>query len=134
MIIIKAATPGYESAEPVILQGHLDMVCEKAAGCEKDMDREGLDLAVDGDYVYAKGTTLGSDDGIAVAMAMAVLDADDLPHPRVEAVFTTDEEIGLLGAAVLDVAPLKGRKMYLHSQLCRRQYQHLRSACLPCAL
>lgn len=111
VIIIKEATPGYESAEPVILQGHLDMVCEKAAGCEKDMDREGLDLAVDGDYVYAKGTTLGGDDGIAVAMAMAVLDADDLPHPRVEAVFTTDEEIGLLGAAVLDVSPLKGRKM-----------------------
>ncbi len=111
VIIIKEATPGYESAEPVILQGHLDMVCEKATGCEKDMDREGLDLAVDGDYVYAKGTTLGGDDGIAVAMAMAVLDADDLPHPRVEAVFTTDEEIGLLGAAVLDASPLKGRKM-----------------------
>ena len=80
VIIIKEATPGYESAEPVILQGHLDMVCEKAAGCEKDMDREGLDLAVDGDYVYAKGTTLGSDDGIAVAMAMAVAAALDALH------------------------------------------------------
>ncbi len=111
VIIIKPAAPGYENAEPVILQGHLDMVCEKASGCTKDMDREGLDLAVDGDYVYAKGTTLGGDDGIAVAMAMAVLDDKDLPAPRIEAVFTTDEEIGLLGATALDVSPLRGRKM-----------------------
>lgn len=111
VIIIKEATPGYENAEPVIIQGHIDMVCEKAPGCTKDMDREGLDLAVEGDTVYAKGTTLGGDDGIAVAMAMAVLDAKDLPHPRVEAVFTADEEIGMLGAAELDVSPLKGRRM-----------------------
>ena len=111
VIIIKPAAPGYENARPVILQGHLDMVCEKAPGCAKDMDREGLDLAVDGDYVYAKGTTLGGDDGIAVAMALAVLDDRALPAPRIEAVFTTDEEIGLLGADALDVAPLKGRTM-----------------------
>lgn len=111
VIIIKPAAPGYEDAQPVILQGHLDMVCEKAPGCTKDMDREGLDLVVDGDFVYAKGTTLGSDDGIAVAMALAVLDDKDLPAPRVEAVFTTDEEIGLLGASALDVSPLKGRKL-----------------------
>ena len=111
VIIIKPAAPGYEAAQPIILQGHLDMVCEKAAGCPKDMDREGLDLAIDGDYVYAKGTTLGSDDGIAVAMAMAILDDQSLPAPRIEAVFTTDEEIGLLGATALDVSPLKGREM-----------------------
>lgn len=111
IIIIKEATPGYEQAEPVILQGHLDMVCEKEPGCTKDMETEGLDLEVDGDYVRAKGTTLGGDDGIAVAMALAVLDAKDLPHPRLEAVFTVDEEIGLLGAGSLDVSPLKGRKM-----------------------
>lgn len=111
IIIIKEATPGYEQAEPVILQGHLDMVCEKEPGCTKDMETEGLDLEVDGDYVRAKGTTLGGDDGIAVAMALAVLDAEDLPHPRLEAVFTVDEEIGLLGAGSLDVSPLKGRKM-----------------------
>ena len=111
VIIIKPAAPGYEAAQPIILQGHLDMVCEKAAGCPKDMDREGLDLAIDGDYVYAKGTTLGSDDGIAVAMAMAILDDKSLPAPRIEAVFTTDEEIGLLGATALDVSPLKGREM-----------------------
>lgn len=111
IIIIKEATPGYEQAEPIILQGHLDMVCEKEPGCTKDMDKEGLDLEVDGDLIRAKGTTLGGDDGIAVAMALAVLDADDIAHPRVEAVFTIDEEIGLLGADSLDVSPLKGRKM-----------------------
>lgn len=111
IIIIKEATPGYEQAEPVILQGHLDMVCEKEPGCPKDMAKEGLDLEVEGDYIRAKGTTLGGDDGIAVAMALAVLDADDLPHPRLEAVFTVDEEIGLLGAGSLDVSPLKGRRM-----------------------
>ena len=111
VVIIKEATPGYEHAEPVILQGHMDMVCEKAPDCEKDMEREGLDLAVDGDTVYARGTTLGGDDGIAVAMALAILDADDIPHPRVEAVFTTDEEIGMLGAVAMDVSMLRGRRM-----------------------
>lgn len=112
VIIIKEATPGYESAEPVILQGHMDMVCEKAPDCAKDMDQEGLDLAVEGDTVYAKGTTLGGDDGIAVAMALALLDADDIPHPRLEAVFTVDEEIGMLGAVGMeDVSMLRGRRM-----------------------
>ena len=111
VIIIKEATPGYELAEPVILQGHMDMVCEKAPGCAKDMEKEGLDLAVDGDTVYAEGTTLGGDDGIAVAMALAILDADDIPHPRLEAVFTVDEEIGMLGATALDVSMLRGRRM-----------------------
>ena len=109
VIIIKEATSGYESAEPVILQGHMDMVCEKAPGCAKDMEKEGLDLAVDGDAVYAEGTTLGGDDGIAVAMALAILDADDIPHPRLEAVFTVDEEIGMLGADAMDMSVLKGR-------------------------
>lgn len=111
LIIVKEATPGYEHAAPVILQGHMDMVCEKAAGCSKDMAREGLSLRVDGDTVYAEGTTLGGDDGIAVAMALAILDADDLPHPRIEAVFTVDEEVGLLGAAGLDAGCLQGRRM-----------------------
>ncbi|WP_312637103.1 aminoacyl-histidine dipeptidase [Oscillibacter sp.] len=110
IIIIKEASYGYENAEPVILQGHLDMVCEKAPECAKDMAKEGLDLVVDGDLILARGTTLGGDDGIAVALAMAILDADDLAHPRVEAVFTVDEEIGMLGADVLDVSPLKGKR------------------------
>ena len=112
VIIIKEATAGYENAPAVILQGHMDMVCEKAPDCEKDMEKEGLDLAVDGDTVYARGTTLGGDDGIAVAMALAQLDADDIPHPRLEAVFTVDEEIGMLGAVGMeDVSMLRGRRM-----------------------
>ena len=111
VILIAPATAGYEDAPAVILQGHLDMVCEKAPDCGKDMTREGLDLAIDGDFVYAKGTTLGGDDGIAVAMALALLDAKDLPHPPIEAVFTVDEEIGLLGAAALDVSHLRGRRL-----------------------
>ena len=111
IIIVKAATPGYENAPTVILQGHLDMVCEKEPGCPKDMDREGLDLLVEGDFVTARGTTLGGDDGIAVAMALAILDANDIPHPRLEAVFTVDEEIGMLGAVAMDVSPLQGRQL-----------------------
>ena len=87
------------------------MVCEKAPDCAKDMEKEGLDLAVDGDAVYARGTTLGGDDGIAVAMALAALEDEALPHPRLEVVLTTEEEIGMLGAAALDVSPLRGRKL-----------------------
>ena len=111
IIIIKEAAPGYEGAEPVILQGHLDMVCEKEPGCPKDLEREGLDLEVDGDFVTARGTTLGGDDGIAVAMALALLDAQDIPHPRLEVVLTVDEEVGMLGAAALDASPLRGRTL-----------------------
>ena len=111
VILIKPATPGYEGAAPLILQGHLDMVCEKEPACPKDMARDGLDLVVEGDYVSARGTTLGGDDGIAVAMALAILDSGELPHPRLEAVFTVDEEVGMLGAAGLDVAPLQGRTL-----------------------
>lgn len=111
VIIIKEASAGYENAQPVILQGHLDMVCEKTADCPKDMEKEGLDIYVDGDFVRAKDTTLGGDNGIAVAMAMAILEDKTLSHPRVEAVFTVDEEIGLLGAGSIDVSPLKGKTM-----------------------
>ena len=111
VIIIAPASPGYETAEPVILQGHLDMVCATAPDCDKDMGREGLDLFVDGDWIGARGTTLGGDDGIAVAMALAILDDPSLPHPRLEAVLTVDEETGLYGAAGLDVSPLQSRTL-----------------------
>ncbi|MBQ9458832.1 MAG: aminoacyl-histidine dipeptidase [Oscillospiraceae bacterium] len=111
VIVKKPASSGYENAAPVILQGHIDMVCEKSADCAKDMAREGLELAVDGDVIYAKGTTLGGDDGIAVAMLLAVLDDDKLAHPPIEAVFTSDEEVGLLGAAALDASALQGRRL-----------------------
>ena len=88
IVIFSPGTPGYESAAPVILQGHMDMVCETAPDCTKDMACEGLDLFVDGDTIGARGTTLGGDDGIAVAMALAILDADDIPHPPLEVVIT----------------------------------------------
>lgn len=110
VIIIKEATPGYEAADPVIIQGHMDMVCQQAPGCTKNMDKEGLDLVVDGDTILARDTTLGGDDGIAVAMGLAVLDAKQLQHPRVECVFTVDEEIGLHGAVGIDTAPLKAHR------------------------
>ena len=97
--------------KPVILQGHMDMVCEKEAGCAKDMATEGLDLYTDGDCIRAKGTTLGGDDGIAVAMALALLESDDKDLPPIEAIFTVDEEIGMLGAAAIDVSDISGRTM-----------------------
>ncbi|MEG0291319.1 MAG: aminoacyl-histidine dipeptidase [Anaerovoracaceae bacterium] len=110
VIIIKEATKGYESAEPIILQGHIDMVCEKESGVDFDFTKDGLKLKLDGDILTADGTTLGGDNGIAVAMEMAVLASDDLAHPRIEAVFTTDEETGLFGAESIDVSMLKGKK------------------------
>ena len=118
VIIFAPGTPGYESAAPVILQGHMDMVCETAPDCTKDMAREGLDLFVDGDTIGARGTTLGGDDGIAVAMALAILAAGDIPHPPLEVVITVDEETGMLGAAALDASVLKGiEKAILASDL-----------------
>ena len=110
VIIIKEASAGYENRDPVILQGHIDMVCDKDEDCHKDMEKEGLDLAIDGDKLYAVGTTLGGDDGIAVAYMLALLADDGLSHPRIEAVFTTEEETGLYGAEAIDVAPLTGKK------------------------
>ncbi len=111
VVICKPATVGYESHPTVILQGHLDMVCEKAPECTVDFTQDGLDVDVDGDWVFAHGTSLGGDDGIAVAMVMAILEADDMSHPPLEALFTVDEEIGLLGAAALDAAGINGRRL-----------------------
>lgn len=111
VVIIKEAAPGYEKAEPVILQGHMDMVAVKVPGLEKDLEREGLSLVVQGDDLFAEGTSLGGDDGIALAYALAILDAKDLPHPRLEVVFTVDEETGMEGAQRIDLSMLKGRRM-----------------------
>ncbi len=108
VIIKKAASQGYEGHRPVIIQGHMDMVCEKTPDCMLDMEKEGLCLCVDGDRIFAKGTTLGGDDGIAIAYALAVLDDHTLIHPPLEVVFTVDEEIGMLGAAALDMSELEG--------------------------
>lgn len=111
LVIWKDGTPGYENAAPVILQGHLDMVCAKTEDCPKDMAKEGLDLATDGEWVWAEKTTLGGDNCIAVAMILAILADDSLPHPPIEAVFTTDEEVGMDGAFALDCSDLKGREL-----------------------
>ena len=111
VIIIKEATEGYENVEPIILQGHLDMVCEKRPDKEKDFLTEGMDLCTDGESIWADGTTLGGDDGIAVAYGLALLAAKDLQHPRLEVVFTVDEETGLYGAEAIDMSMLKGKKL-----------------------
>lgn len=109
VLIRKPAAKGYENHPTVIIQGHLDMVCEKDADCNLDFMKDGLRLAVDGDWVYAKQTTLGGDDGIAVAMALAVLEDKELPAPAIEALFTTDEETGMDGAVGLDCSHIHGR-------------------------
>lgn len=111
VVIYKPGTKGYENAEPVILQGHLDMVCQKEENASIDFTKDGIETYIDGDFIKAKGTTLGADNGIAVSMIMAILASRDLPHPPIEAVFTTDEEIGMIGAQKLDVSVLKSRKM-----------------------
>lgn len=111
VIIKKAGTAGYENSEPVIIQGHLDMVCEKKPGSTHDFKEDGLELFVEDGFVKAKDTTLGADNGIAVAMALAVLDSDDIAHPPIEAVFTIDEETGMLGAIALDFSNLAGKKL-----------------------
>ena len=111
IILFADGTCGLENHEPVVLQGHMDMVCEKDEGCPIDMDTQGLDLCHDNLCVFAKGTTLGGDDGIAVAYAMALIADRTIPHPPLEVIITVDEEIGMLGADVIDVSMLKGRKM-----------------------
>ena len=111
VIIIKEATPGYEEVEPLILQGHLDMVCEKRPDKEKDFLTEGIDVCTDGENIWADGTTLGGDNGIAVAYGLALLAAKDLQHPRLEVVLTVDEETGLYGAEAIDMSMLKGKKL-----------------------
>ena len=111
VVIWKDGSAGYEKSEPIILQGHIDMVCAKTDNCAKDMAREGLDLRTDGEWVWADKTSLGGDNGIAVAMILAILADDTLPHPPLEAVFTVDEEVGMDGAFALDCSDLKGRKL-----------------------
>ncbi len=111
VIIIKEASKGYEHKEPMMLQGHMDMVAVKKPDSKIDMKKEGLTLIVEGDWLFAKDTSLGGDDGIAVAYELALLAAEDLEHPRLECVFTVDEEIGLLGAKAIDVSMCKAKRM-----------------------
>ncbi len=109
VIMFKEATPGYENAPALILQGHMDMVCEKTNDCTHDFLKEGIELFTEGDFIHADRTTLGGDDGIALAYILALFDDDTLEHPRLEAVMTTDEETGMDGAIGLDVSDFKGK-------------------------
>ncbi len=111
VIIYKNATKCYENAEPIILQGHLDMVCQKTSDSDFDFSTDSLNTFIDGDLLGAESTTLGADNGIAVAFVLAILESDSVPHPYIEAVFTTDEEIGMIGATALDFGKLKSKKM-----------------------
>ena len=111
VIIFCPGTCGYEDKAPVILQGHMDMVCEKDADCPIDMESEGLDVTHDGQWVYAKGTTLGGDNGIAVAYALALAADRNIAHPPLEIVITVDEETGMYGAAGIDLSNLKSRTL-----------------------
>lgn len=111
VIIWKDGTAGYENSPSVILQGHIDMVAVKEDNCTKNMETDGLDLEIHNGYLTAKQTSLGGDDGIAVAYALALLASDDIKHPPLEAIFTVDEEIGMLGAAAIDLSDVKGKIM-----------------------
>ena len=111
VILFAPGTCGMEDHAPVILQGHMDMVCEKDADCPLDMAVDGLDVTHDDEFVFAKGTTLGGDDGIALAYALALMSDSSIPHPPLEVIITVDEEIGMLGADAIDLSRLKGRTL-----------------------
>lgn len=111
IIIKKKGSAGYEDKEPVIIQGHMDMVAVKKPDSDIDMKKDGLRLAVDGDFLFAEGTSLGGDDGIAVAYALALLDDDFLEHPPLEVIITVDEETGMDGAIGINLDCIKGRRM-----------------------
>ncbi|MCR4924448.1 MAG: aminoacyl-histidine dipeptidase [Lachnospiraceae bacterium] len=111
LIIFKEGSLGLENASPLILQGHMDMVCAKEKGVSHDFEKEGIELKVEDGMVRAKGTTLGADDGIFLAYAMALLESESIKHPPLEVLITVDEEIGMLGAAYMDLSCLKGRRM-----------------------
>lgn len=109
IIIRKPGTEGYEDKPVVIIQGHMDMVCEKADDCDIDFSKDPIPFEVDGDFIVAPKTTLGADNGIAVAMGLAIIESDDIPHPPIELLITTNEESGMTGAKELDVNNLKGK-------------------------
>lgn len=111
VVIKKQATPGYENSPVVVLQGHMDMVCEKNIGIEHDFTNDPLKLRIIDDMVYATGTTLGADNGIAVAMGLAILASSEYQHPAIELLVTTSEETGMDGAMALDAKNVEGRTL-----------------------
>ena len=108
VIITKPATPGMENRTPIVMQSHLDMVCQKNNDVDFDFETQGIQMYVDGDWVRAKGTTLGADNGLGVATIMSILESNDIAHPALEALFTIDEETGMTGALALKPGQLKG--------------------------
>lgn len=111
LIIKKDATKGYETKAPIILQGHMDMVCDKTADSTHNFEKDGLDLLIEGDFLTANKTTLGGDDGIAVAYILAILESTEIPHPALEAILTVSEEVGLEGAKEIDLSLLKANQL-----------------------
>lgn len=111
VIIRKPATPGYEDKETVILQSHMDMVCDKLVDVEFDFHKDAIQTYIDGDWLKAKGTTLGADDGIGCAIELAILDSDDIEHGPIECVFTRDEETGLTGAHGMEAGFMTGKML-----------------------
>lgn len=111
VIIKKSGTFGYENSLPIIIQGHMDMVCEKNKDKIHDFEKDPIELIFDGDFLKANGTTLGADNGIAVAMSLAILDSEKIEHPPIEAVFTTNEEVGMDGAQALESSLFQGKTL-----------------------
>lgn len=111
IVIFAEGTEGYKNSETVILQGHIDMVCNKTKDCNINLDTTPITLCTDGKFIWADKTTLGGDDGIAVAYILALLSDKSIPHPPIEAVFTSDEEIGMIGVSKLDTSVLKGKRL-----------------------
>ena len=108
VLIKKPATKGMEDRKTIILQAHLDMVCQKNNDVDFDFENQGIQMFIDGDWVKAKGTTLGADNGLGVAAIMSILESTDIPHPNIEALFTIDEETGMTGAFGLEPNFLTG--------------------------
>lgn len=111
VIMIKEASEDRKDKPPVMIQGHMDMVAVKEPGAAIDLMKDSLDLAIDGDYIYAKNTSLGGDDGIAVAFGLALLSDEKISHPRIEMIITTEEEVGMEGATAIDLSPCQGMQM-----------------------
>ena len=109
VVIYKDATPGLEDVPGIIIQAHMDMVCEKDEDSNHDFENDGLELLIEDGYVMANKTTLGADDGIGVAYALAILEETRLKHPAIEVLITTDEETGMDGAEQLDPSVIKGK-------------------------
>ena len=111
VLVEKPASAGYEDAEPVVLQAHIDMVCEKNNDVVHDFEKDPLDLYVEDGWLHARGTTLGADDGQGVAYMLAILEDDTLEHPRLQCIFTSMEEIGLVGASALKKEDIIGKQL-----------------------